>query len=1041
MHFRRLLLILFTVCLASEPLRSQIPPEQEIYSRFGFGKFSEQIGGFANGKFTMQPNEVVVFVGQENLVREQRYGMMEAMLASGFAEQKPRFRFMAWEADTVYEQWRDMNFGEWPAQLNAAGATMLVAQFGQMESLDGRERLTEFVSAYHRLLDEFARQTKRLVLLSPMPFEKPLASHAPDLTQRNDDVKAYAEAIREIAKQRGAIYLDLFSPFTKANRAERRTNDGIHLSRQGLQAFGIEVARHLAVSPSTNLPKTLREEIVRKNQLWFDCWRPANWSFVYGDRVSQRYGKAGGGLPMLMHSFQRQLPLLFEAEERIHALALGQKIGPYQPKPIPLAKPEANALTPEEQMSTFTMDDRYEVNLFASEIDGVVNPTQFAWDEKGQLYVACSPAYPQNLANASHTDFILVLTDQDGDGRADATHKFAEELTMVQGVEPGSGGVYVCDFDQLLHLKDTNGDGRADERRVVFSGFGIGDTHQLVNSICHGPDGSLWFTQGLHAMSRVETPWGIARLDRSAVWRLRPRELRLEGFFGGGMAGANCWGVAFDNFGQVFHKSGDRPHGYWTVPGMVRGGSPSGSSSSAEASVSYRNSPEQYHPIGAMFETPLKTTALDIVGTKALPPEVQGSALIGGYFGSVVEMHHIHDDGAGFKSTQHPRVMKGSTSAFRPVDVSVGPDGAMYIADWYNPIIGHYQASYANPNRDKTHGRIWRITAKGYTPTEQPDLASMSIADLLGQLASPERWTRYQAKRLLFYRPSADVVKAFDTWLANRLVLADEHWLLEVIGVYEAHETVRPALLDRLLESKDHRIRAYATRVAGKWARRLAKPLARLHDRAKDEHPRVRLEAAVAATYIPKPEAVEVVMQAWDSTRDRFLDYAVRTSARALQPYWEHALQNGKLNFDDQPARAEYLRKLQGTPPANATEGEQLYTMACMACHQPQGKGLPGVYPTLIDSEWVSGDKARLIKVILHGLTGPISVANKKYGEGNAAAMPAMGGLSDQQIAAVLTFARKEFAQDTSPVTADEVKAVRAKTAARQTPWTAEELR
>ncbi|HJN90966.1 MAG TPA: hypothetical protein QGG93_11605, partial [Verrucomicrobiota bacterium] len=104
----------------------------------------------------MQPNEVVVFVGQENLVREQRYGMMEAMLASGFAEQKPRFRFMAWEADTVYEQWRAMNFGEWPAQLNAAGATMLVAQFGQMESLDDRERLTEFVSAYHRLLDEFA---------------------------------------------------------------------------------------------------------------------------------------------------------------------------------------------------------------------------------------------------------------------------------------------------------------------------------------------------------------------------------------------------------------------------------------------------------------------------------------------------------------------------------------------------------------------------------------------------------------------------------------------------------------------------------------------------------------------------------------------------------------------------------------------------------------------------------------------------------------------------------------------------------------------
>ena len=194
---------------------------------------------------------------------------------------------------------------------------------------------------------------------------------------------------------------------------------------------------------------------------------------------------------------------------------------------------------------------------------------------------------------------------------------------MVQGVEPGGGGVYVCDFDRLLHFRDTNGDGKADEYSVMFSGFGIGDTHQLINSICHGPDGSLWFSQGLHAMSRVETPWGITRLDRSAIWRLRPKSLRLEGFFGGGMAGANCWGVAFDDYGQVFHKSGDRPQGYWSVPGLVRGASPSGSGSETEASVSYRNSPEQYHSVGPLFNTSPKTTSLDIIGTKALPDKIK----------------------------------------------------------------------------------------------------------------------------------------------------------------------------------------------------------------------------------------------------------------------------------------------------------------------------------------------------------------------------------------------------------------------------------
>ena len=105
-------------------------------------KPGEPISGFAGGKFAIADDEVVVFIGQENLVREQKSGVMESMLASGFAAYKPRFRFMAWEADTVYEQWREVNFGDWPAQLHAAGATMLVVQFGQMESLDGPGRLT-----------------------------------------------------------------------------------------------------------------------------------------------------------------------------------------------------------------------------------------------------------------------------------------------------------------------------------------------------------------------------------------------------------------------------------------------------------------------------------------------------------------------------------------------------------------------------------------------------------------------------------------------------------------------------------------------------------------------------------------------------------------------------------------------------------------------------------------------------------------------------------------------------------------------------------
>ena len=1023
--------------------------QAEVLRRFGEGQPGLALAPFPDGKFQLGPNETVVLIGQENFVREQKAGELEGQLASAFAEKAPRFRPMAWEADTVYEQWRDLNFGPWAGQIESAGATVIMAQFGQMEALDGVKRLAEFTAAYHRLLDQFATRTRRLVLIAPMPFEKPLASHAPDLTQRNDDVAAYANAVRAIARQRGAVFVDLPAALARRTSGRRLTEDGIHLTASGLREVAAVITHSLGAEENLSAAlDPVRAAIVEKNRLWFDCWRPANWSFVYGDRMEQKYARAGGTGPSLREAFERQRPLVEQADARIHALSLGapvsdpartaatQRAGSETGAPT-----EAKALSPEEQLTTFTTAEGYEINLFASERDGVVKPTQFSWDEKGRLYVACSPTYPQTLASVPPADFILVLEDTDGDGRADKSWKFAEGLTMVQGVEPGAGGVYVCDFDQLLHFRDTDGDGKADERRVLFSGFGIGDTHQLINSICHGPDGSLWFSQGLHAMSRVETPWGVARLDRAAVWRMRPRELRLEGFFGGGMAGANCWGVAFDDFGQVFHKSGDRPHGYWTVPGMVRGASATGSGSTTDANASYATTPEQYHSVGPLFDTSPKTTALDIIGTRALPDEIQGCALIGGYFGAVVELHRFQDAGSGFRTTQLPRLVKSTNSSFRPVDVSVGPDGAIYLADWFNPVIGHYQVSYADPMRDRTHGRIWRVSARGRAPIKQPDLAAMKPAALLEQLRSPERWTRYQAKRLLFDTPAADALPAADAFMAKlpAATAEDERVLLEVTGVYEAHEAPRPALLAKLLAAKDARVRAYGARVAGMWADRLPESLALLRERVQDENPRVRLEAVVAASYVPKAEAVEVVAAAVDRPRDPFLDYAMRQSARALQPRWATALAANQLRLGS-AAQTDYLKKLLGTPPKQATPGEVVYEMACLPCHQPEGKGLPGVYPPLAGSEWVRGDATRLIKIVLHGLQGPITVAGQNFGGPGAVPMPAMGGLTDEQIADVLTFLRGTYGPNAAPVKAAAVQTIRATAGLRETPWTEAEL-
>ena len=201
----------------------------------------------------------------------------------------------------------------------------------------------------------------------------------------------------------------------------------------------------------------------------------------------------------------------------------------------------------------------------------------------------------------------------------------------------------------------------------------------------------------------------------------------------------------------------------------------------------------------------------------------------------------------------------------------------------------------------------------------------------------------------------------------------------------------------------------------------------------------MRLEAVVAASYVPKVEAVEVVAAAVDRPRDPFLDYAMRQSARALQPRWATAFSANQLKLGS-AAQTDYLKKLLGTPPKQASPGEMIYEMACLPCHQPEGKGLPGVYPPLAGSEWVRGDAARLIKIVLHGLQGPITVAGQNFGGPGAVPMPALGGLTDEQVADVLTFVRGTFGPNAAPVKAAEVQAIRAAAGSREAAWTESEL-
>ena len=265
------------------------------------------------------------------------------------------------------------------------------------------------------------------------------------------------------------------------------------------------------------------------------------------------------------------------------------------------------------------------------------------------------------------------------------------------------------------------------------------------------------------------------------------------------------------------------------------------------------------------------------------------------------------------------------------------------------------------------------------------------------------------------------MIREADAWLDKRWEAADDKWLLEVIGVYEAHEMVRPRLLDRLLASDDHRVRAYATRVAGKWGTRLVKPLARLMQRAGDEHPRTSGWRRQWPQRMCPGQSRSRSLCRFGGER---IVFSITPLARALGRCSRIGITpcaTVSWILPDTPSARIFAKAARHAAEkgvgGGATLQHGLYGLSSTG-----GKGLSGVYPPLAGSEWVSGDPERLVKVILHGLTGPITVAGQKYGTGNAVPMPAMGGLSDHQIAAVLSYIRKEFGQEAAEVSAEAVK-------------------
>ena len=546
---------------------------------------------------------------------------------------------------------------------------------------------------------------------------------------------------------------------------------------------------------------------------------------------------------------------------------------------------QANATVPdpdpELERKSFIVAPGFEVNLYAAD-PLLAKPIQMNFDPQGRLWVACSETYPQIKPGQKANDKIVVLEDTKGAGKADKVTVFADGLLIPTGVEPGDGGAYVANSTELVHLSASKPGGKADRKRVLLSGFGTEDTHHIIHTFRWGPDCALYFNQSVYIHSHLETPFGVKRLNGGGIWRFRPEEAQIDVFVRGFW---NPWGHHFDRWGQSLITDGANGEG-------VTHGVPGASYPAAVGATRILHGMNPGSP---------KHCGLEILSGRHLPDDWRGNAITHDFRGHRVCRFVLSDNGSTYFSREGAELIKTNHPAFRPIDVKMGPDGAIYIADWYNPIIQHGEVDFRDPRRDKTHGRIWRVTAKGRPLVPRPDLVGAKTPALLDFLKAPEDWTRQQAKRVLKERGAKDVLPELAKWL-KALDPADkdyDHHRLEAAWVYESFGEYEPKLIEALLAAKEPGARAAAVRIVSHFidTPKLANPLPLLTKAAADDHPRVRMEAVRALAEVKSPRAVEVAMTALDRPLDPVLEYALWLTARELEPHWLPAFREGKLDF------------------------------------------------------------------------------------------------------------------------------------------------
>ncbi len=866
-------------------------------------------GAPAPARLELKHGDRISILGNTLADRMQHSGWLETYLHSRFPQHDLVTRNLGFSGDEVYpsKRLRSANFGSPDHWLGATRADVVFAFFGYNESFADKAGLP----AFKKELESFIRHTvaqkyngkapARLVLFSPIAHEDHQSPNLPDGKENNRRLALYTAAMRDVAAANKVPFVDLFAP-TRAlygKAKERLTINGIHLTEKGDEALARVIDKALfAGEPKGKRDaaslERLRQAVLDRNFYWFQRYRTTDGYSIYGGRADLSFvGWKTKQRTTNREIMQREMEVLdvmtANRDKHVWAVARGGDLKVDDENTPPFLPVETNKpgsgpqgahvfLEPTKAIEKMKVAKGMKVELFASEKDfpELVNPVQMTWDARGRLWVAVWPTYPHWKPKDPMNDKILILEDTKGTGKADKCTVFADGLHCPTGLEVYDGGVIVACAPDLWFLKDTKGTGKADVRRRILHGLDSADTHHASNSFTFDGGGGLYFQEGTFHHTQVETPYGPPqRCANAGVFRYEPRTQKFEVYVSYGFA--NPHGHVFRRWGQdiVIDGTGSNPYhaalfsGYLPFP------------------LKHNGPPQVWRP------RTRPCPGMEVLSSRHFPDAMQGNILVGDVIGfRGILQYKLRDDGASFVGEEVEPIVSSSDPQFRPSDLKVGPDGAIYFSDWQKPIIGHMQHNLRDPSREREHGRVYRITYPGRPLVKRKEIAGAPIEKLLDLLKEPEDRVRYRTRIELGGRETAKVVPAAKKWLAglDKDAAGYEHHRLEALWLHQSHNVVDAALLKDVLASKDARARAAATRVLGYWRDRVPNTLDLLLKQAADEAPSVRLEAVRAASFLKVAEAMEVGLVASDKGSDRYVEFVRGETERALQPYVQQAI-------------------------------------------------------------------------------------------------------------------------------------------------------